>query len=166
MSQLDTIDTINSQNSDKSSSMESNSNNHSLDSLEFNGTNSQPSIDMEMITKDCTSSSSSYTSLKELLIMSPSAEEGRKNSWREIDQLKDPIVQRAARAYLQPLALEENDNNEDKRFIGKLKDKVCGVFGCFNDVVLRMIKGWFVNGDHQIVDDKKEKEEDLIDCLD
>lgn len=84
--------------------------------------------------------SMSYTSLKDLLPSSPpSTASPTSSSWREIP-IKDPLVQHAAWAYLQPMA-EARD--EDDRWWRRLEKKCCWVFSCFNDVVLVMFKGRF-----------------------
>ncbi|KAL2254906.1 UNVERIFIED_CONTAM: hypothetical protein Sindi_0285300 [Sesamum indicum] len=82
--------------------------------------------------------SMSYTSLKDLLPASPpSTASPTSSSWREIP-IKDPLVQHAAWAYLQPMA-EARD--EEDRWWRRLEKKCCWLFSCFNDVVLVMFKG-------------------------
>ncbi|XP_022897383.1 uncharacterized protein LOC111411041 [Olea europaea var. sylvestris] len=87
----------------------------------------------------------SYTSLKDLLpestpsIMSPSTT--RKDSWREIS-IKDPLVQHAAWAYLQPMMTAYEDV-ERGSFFRRIKMKCCGLFECFNDVVLTSVRSLF-----------------------
>ncbi|KAI3446288.1 hypothetical protein Pfo_002953 [Paulownia fortunei] len=85
--------------------------------------------------------SMSYTSLKDLLPASPpqSTMSPTSSSWREIP-IKDPLLQHAAWAYLQPMA-EARD--EDNRWWRRLEEKCCGMFRCFNDVVLVVFKGLF-----------------------
>ncbi|KAL2459940.1 Uncharacterized protein Adt_43360 [Abeliophyllum distichum] len=94
-----------------------------------------------MVTKDeCLS----YTSLKDILPASPpsimSPMMTRMDSWREIS-IKDPLVQHAAWAYLQPMmtACEEADRGS---FFRRIKNKCCGLFGCFNDIVF-VVNSWF-----------------------
>ncbi|KAK4340495.1 hypothetical protein RND71_041957 [Anisodus tanguticus] len=83
-----------------------------------------------------------YTSLKDLLpasspaILSPT--NGRKYSWREIP-MKDPLLQHAAWAYLQPGEIPE----VDRSFSEKVKEKCFGMFDCFNDVVFVMFRRLF-----------------------
>ncbi|KAL3621403.1 hypothetical protein CASFOL_036316 [Castilleja foliolosa] len=76
----------------------------------------------------------SYTTLKDLIPSSPSSNVSPTSgsSWREIP-IKDPLVQHAAWAYLQPMA---EARGEDRRWWKR-------VWGCFNDVVLVMFKGFF-----------------------
>ncbi|PIN09450.1 hypothetical protein CDL12_17964 [Handroanthus impetiginosus] len=85
----------------------------------------------------------SYTSLKDLLPASPpstaSPTSSRRDSWREIP-IKDPLLQHAARAYLQPMAAEHVG---DERWCRRIRQKWCRLFGCFNDVVLVVFEGWF-----------------------
>ncbi|KAK9070861.1 hypothetical protein SSX86_009429 [Deinandra increscens subsp. villosa] len=88
--------------------------------------------DIEMISVD---SLSSYTSLKDILrVTSPPSSPvdsptkfKRINSWREI-QIKDPLLQHAAWAYLQPMS-SEPDSDDDRCCFRKLKDCFCGFFG-------------------------------------
>lgn len=95
--------------------------------------------DIEMVTIE----SLTYTSLKDLLPASPPAimspTNGRKDSWREIP-MKDPLLQHAAWAYLQPMAIPEADRIS---FSEKVKEKCFGSFNCFNDVVYVMFRGLF-----------------------
>ncbi|KAG8368056.1 hypothetical protein BUALT_Bualt15G0005700 [Buddleja alternifolia] len=85
--------------------------------------------DIEMVALE----NKSYTSLKDLISESPPAMASPTNtSWREIP-LKDPLVQHAAWAYLQPMAEARVD---DGRWWRRLEEKCCGMFSCFNDVVL------------------------------
>ncbi|KAL2476913.1 uncharacterized protein Fot_45927 [Forsythia ovata] len=87
----------------------------------------------------------SYTSLKDILPASPpsimSPMTTRMDSWREIS-IKDPLVQHAAWAYLQPMmtACEEAERGS---FFRRIKNKCCGLFGCFNDIVLMVVNSWF-----------------------
>ncbi|KAL6525959.1 hypothetical protein OROHE_015483 [Orobanche hederae] len=99
--------------------------------------------------------SMSYTSLKDLLPAaspSPAASPTSGSSLKDIP-IKDPLVQHAARAYLQPMA-EARDL--DERWRRRLKEKFSGLWGCFNDVVLVMFKGLFAeqrsDGDDDRVD--------------
>ncbi|KAL3539109.1 hypothetical protein ACH5RR_002475 [Cinchona calisaya] len=97
--------------------------------------------DIEMIAFEA---AANYTSLKDLLPTSPSTimSPTTNNSWREIP-IKDPLLQHAAWAYLQPMKSDDHEVNGSRSFIRKLKDQWCGVFGCFNDVVLVLVKSWF-----------------------
>lgn len=92
--------------------------------------------DIEMVTME----SQAYTSLKDLLPESPpsvvSPTSGRKDSWREIP-MKDPLLQQAAWAYLQPAVVQE----ADRSFSEKMKEKCAGLFDCFNDVIFAMFRG-------------------------
>lgn len=97
--------------------------------------------DIEMITLQA-----AYTSLKDLLPTSPpsssvmSPNTTNKDSWREIP-IKDPLVQHAAWAYLQPMqAVVPSD---DRNFLEKLKEKCRGLFGCIGDVLLIVTRDWF-----------------------
>ncbi|GFP89072.1 hypothetical protein PHJA_001050900 [Phtheirospermum japonicum] len=85
----------------------------------------------------------SYTTLKDLMPSSPSstASPTSGSSWKEIP-IKDPLVQHAAWAYLQPMA-EARD--EDERWWRRLRNNCSGLWGCFNDVVLVMFKGLFAD---------------------
>ncbi|GKA84791.1 RNA-directed DNA polymerase, eukaryota, reverse transcriptase zinc-binding domain protein, partial [Tanacetum coccineum] len=80
--------------------------------------------DIEMISIH---SLSSYTSLKDLSISSSSSIDSptkfrRIDSWREI-QIKDPLLQHAAWAYLQPMSSEpETDDGRYSILLVKLKD--------------------------------------------
>lgn len=101
--------------------------------------------DIEMVTFDATP----YTSLKDLLQTSPppssiimSPNNTRKDSWREIP-IKDPLLQHAAWAYLQPMSTDDPDAVRNRNVMKKLKEQCCGVFGCFNDVVLVVLHSFF-----------------------
>ncbi|KAM3376778.1 hypothetical protein P3S68_009191 [Capsicum galapagoense] len=91
--------------------------------------------DIEMVNME----SLTYTSLKDLLPVSPPAilspTNGRKDSWREIP-MKDPLLQQAAWAYLQPVVTSE----ADRSFTDKMKDKCFGLFDCFTDVICYLFK--------------------------
>lgn len=101
-------------------------------------------FDIEMVTVK----SASYTSLKDLLPLSPSSAAAitsptNNSSWHEIP-IKNPLVKQAALAYLQPMSspLEVGGN---KGFFGKFKDSVCcccqcECFGWIHDVVLRSLR--------------------------
>ncbi|KAL6963672.1 hypothetical protein U1Q18_034679 [Sarracenia purpurea var. burkii] len=89
-----------------------------------------------------------YTSLKDILPASPpmpiSPLYDRKDSWREIP-IKDPLLQHAAWAYLQPMSTAQE--SDDRSCAAKLKDSCLGLFGCFggllSDVVATTIKMLF-----------------------
>uniref|UniRef100_A0A0V0GRT9 Putative ovule protein n=1 Tax=Solanum chacoense TaxID=4108 RepID=A0A0V0GRT9_SOLCH len=104
--------------------------------------------DVEMVTME----SLTYTSLKDLLPESPpsilSPTNGRKDSWREIP-MKDPLLQHAAWAYLQPTAVAE----ADQCFSEKMKNKCFGLFDCFTDVILGLSfhRRWNRNDGQQIL---------------
>ncbi|KAH0697713.1 hypothetical protein KY290_015549 [Solanum tuberosum] len=87
--------------------------------------------DVEMVSME----SLTYTSLKDLLPGSPpsilSPTNGRKDSWREIP-MKDPLLQHAAWAYLQPTAVAEADQC--------FSEKCFGLFDCFSDVIFSMFR--------------------------
>lgn len=96
--------------------------------------------DIEMVTFDRTP----YTSLKDLIQTSPPPSSiimspPRKDSWREIP-IKDPLLQHAAWAYLQPMSSDDIEAARNRNVMNKLKEKCCGVFGCFNDVVLLVLR--------------------------
>lgn len=82
-----------------------------------------------------------YTSLKDLIPSTspPSVASPTGGSWREIP-IKDPLVQHAAWAYLQPMA---GARDEDDRWWKRLERKCCGLFSCFNDVAAAVFPGWF-----------------------
>lgn len=99
-----------------------------------NEANGHQVSDIEMITIPA-----AYTSLKDLLPTSP-VSLSPKNSWREIP-IKDPLLQHAAWAYLQPMqAVAPSD---DRNLLEKLKEKCCGLFGCIGDVLLIVTRNWF-----------------------
>lgn len=80
----------------------------------------------------------SYTSMKDLLLSSPpAAASPTSHSWQEIP-IKDPLVQHAAWAYLQPMV---EARGQDERWWRRC----CWLFSCFNDVVLVVFNGWFVD---------------------
>ncbi|KAH6768653.1 hypothetical protein C2S52_007491 [Perilla frutescens var. hirtella] len=116
-----------------------------------NGIHHHSDDDIEMIALD----SLSYTSLKDLIPSSSpsSVASPTGGSWREIP-IKDPLVQHAAWAYLQPMA-EARD--EDDRWWKRLERKCCGLFGCLNDVVLVVFNGWFAEGSSDGVGDDDDK---------
>lgn len=97
-----------------------------------------------------------YTSLKDLLpppvIVSPPFDRG--DSWREIP-IKDPLLQHAAWAYLQPATTASKA--DDRSCAAKLKDGCLGLFGCFgglfNDVISTVMKRWFWNWEDECVGD-------------
>ncbi|CAN4107324.1 unnamed protein product [Withania somnifera] len=74
-----------------------------------------------------------YTSLKDLMPAVMSSTDGPKDSWRGIP-MKDPLLQHAAWAYLQPAAVPE----VDRSFTEKMKDKCVGLIDCFSDVIFAM----------------------------
>ncbi|GER50223.1 phosphoribosylglycinamide formyltransferase 2 [Striga asiatica] len=79
--------------------------------------------------------SMSYTSLKDLL---PESSAGGGRSRKEI-AIRDPLLQHAAWAYLQPGAREEDGRRWWRRLAGR-----CGVvLGCLNGVVSVVCKGLF-----------------------
>ncbi|CAI9769786.1 unnamed protein product [Fraxinus pennsylvanica] len=82
----------------------------------------------------------SYTSLRDVLPAS-SLSTTRMDSWREIS-IKDPLVQHAAWAYLQPM-MTACEQVERGSFLRRIKNKCCGLFECFNDVVLISVKSLF-----------------------
>ncbi|KAL2537829.1 Uncharacterized protein Fot_19220 [Forsythia ovata] len=108
--------------------------------LVANGINQFQNYDIEMIPIQ----NLSYTSLKDILPASPmsigSPVTSRRESWREIP-IKDPLVQHAAWAYLQPMAVLED--NDGRYFARKMMDKCRGLIECFNDVVLVVVKSLF-----------------------
>lgn len=120
--------------------------------------------DIEMVTFDPTP----YTSLKDLLqtspppssiIMSPNNNNNssgpRKDSWREIP-IKDPLLQHAAWAYLQPMSTDDTEAVRNRSVMNKLKERCCAVFGCFNDVLLVVLPNVsFLKG---INDKRKQKQ--------
>lgn len=82
--------------------------------------------------------SMSYTSLKDLLPTSPPP---ARIGWRDI-HIKDPLVQCAAWAYLQPME-EARDDDGGVFSLKRLKKTCCGLLGCFSDVVSVMGRRWF-----------------------
>lgn len=110
--------------------------------------------DVEMVTMK----SLTYTSLKDLLPGSPpsimSPKNGRKDSWREIP-MKDPLLQHAAWAYLQPSVVAE----ADRSFSEKMKEKCFGLFDCFNDVIFAMFRGLF----SPATESENRNREDIVD---
>ncbi|KAG6413541.1 hypothetical protein SASPL_126255 [Salvia splendens] len=94
------------------------------------------SDDIEMIALE----NLGYTSLKDLIPSSspPAAASPTSGSWREIP-IKDPLVQHAAWAYLQPMGEARDD---DSPWWRRLERKCCGLIGCFNDVVSALFGRW------------------------
>lgn len=100
--------------------------------------------DIAMITVE----SVSYTSLKDLLPLSPSSTAAitsptNNSSWHEIP-IKNPLVKQAALAYLQPMS-SPPEVGGSRGFFGKFKDTVCcccqcECFGWIHDVVLRSLR--------------------------
>lgn len=87
-----------------------------------------------------------YTSLKDLMPVSPpcsvSPTGSWKESWREIP-IKDPLLQHAAWAYLQPMA-EARDGHGGRAFFFKRLEKDCrGLLGCISGVILVVFGSWF-----------------------
>lgn len=103
------------------------------------GINCSDSDDIEMIALE----NLSYTSLKDLMPSSspPASASPTGGSWREIP-IKDPLVQHAAWAYLQPMAEPRDD---DGRWWKRLERSCCCLLGCFNGVVSAMFNGWFAD---------------------
>lgn len=97
----------------------------------------------------------SYTSLKDILPASPSSIGSpvtiRMDSWKEIP-IKDPLVQHAAWAYLQPMA--ELKHDEGRFFVRKMMEKCRGLVGCFNDVVLWWLRAYLPSNRRARVQDK------------
>lgn len=111
---------------------------HTLPPAAANGiSHSDSADDIEMIALE----SLGYTSLKDLIPSSspPAAASPTGGSWREIP-IKDPLVQHAAWAYLQPMAEPRDD---DGRWWKRLERRCCGLLGCLNGVVSAMLNGWF-----------------------
>lgn len=99
--------------------------------------------DIEMITLQGTSS---YTTLKDLLLDSPPfTGSPTGGSWKEIP-IKDPLLQHAAWAYLQPTG-EARD--EEKPWWRRLEERCCGLFGCFSDVVALVFRRGGGSGDQK-----------------
>lgn len=90
--------------------------------------------------------SNHYTSLKDLMPESPPSSTAspttccRGDSWREIP-IKDPLLQHAAWAYLQPMTAERQSEG-DRRWWRRFRHKFCWLLSCFNDVVLMVFEGW------------------------
>lgn len=112
------------------------------------------SADIEMITLQ---TAAAYTSLKDLMPASPrspntpaiaSPANARRESLRDIPiNLKDPLLQHAAWAYLQPAMTPHDHRGRACSFLQNLKHHCGGVFGCFNDVLLVLLDGWFPAND-------------------
>ncbi|KAL3514968.1 hypothetical protein ACH5RR_021870 [Cinchona calisaya] len=81
-----------------------------------------------------------YTSLKDLIPSNtPPPSTNTRDCWRHIP-IKDPLVQHAAWAYLQPMiALDNQAARRRTRTLSFFKD----FFGCLNDVVLVILNTWF-----------------------
>lgn len=123
-----------------------------------------------------------YTSLKDLMptspctpntpawsTTSPATATAGKDSLRDIPiHLKDPLLQHAAWAYLQPAMTPHDHRAHARSFLQILKHRCCGVFGCFNDVFLVLLNTWFPANDRIRrrrrrgggPDDEEEKEEE------
>nr|XP_027086315.1 uncharacterized protein LOC113708058 [Coffea arabica] len=111
--------------------------------------------DIEMITLQA---AAAYTSLKDLMPTSPRSPNApaiacpatacRKDSLRDIPiNLKDPLLQHAAWAYLQPAMTPHDHRAHACSFLQNLKHHCSGVFGCFNDVLLVLLNSWFPAND-------------------
>ncbi|KAL1541183.1 hypothetical protein AAHA92_25437 [Salvia divinorum] len=85
-----------------------------------------------------------YTSLKDLMPESPPSSASpaclHGDSWREIP-IKDPLLQHAAWAYLQPMMAERQ--SEDRRWWMRFHEKVDWLLSCLDGVVLVLFEGWF-----------------------
>ncbi|KAG6403650.1 hypothetical protein SASPL_135878 [Salvia splendens] len=79
-----------------------------------------------------------YTSLKDLMPEFPPS--SASDSWREIP-IKDPLVQHAAWAYLQPMMAERQ--SEDRRWWMRFHEKVSWLLSCLDGVVLVVFQRWF-----------------------
>ncbi|CAI9782016.1 unnamed protein product [Fraxinus pennsylvanica] len=119
--------------------------------LVANGINQFQNSDIEMTPVQ----NSSYTSLKDILSASPTSIGSpvtiRMDSWKEIP-IKDPLVQHAAWAYLQPMVELEDDDG--RFFVRKMMDKCRGLVGCFNDVVWWWLRAYFPSSSRPRVQDK------------
>ncbi|XWS62616.1 hypothetical protein CRYUN_Cryun06bG0026400 [Craigia yunnanensis] len=127
-------------------------NSHSPTFLLHNGFISSQISDIEMITIQ----SVSYTSLKDLLPMSPPAitSPTHNSSWHEIP-IKNPLVKHAALAYLQPMSSPPDVG--EKGLFGRLKERCCVECGCvlwLFDVVWRKIKEAFWERREELDDDE------------
>ncbi|CAN4120019.1 unnamed protein product [Withania somnifera] len=81
-----------------------------------------------------------YISIKDIILESPplSPMKQRKESWREIP-MKEPLLQQAAWAYLQPTGLPE----ANRSLLNKVKDKCFRLFGCLGGAFVLMFNCWF-----------------------
>lgn len=83
-----------------------------------------------------------YISLKDIMPESPpsiiSPMINRKESWREIP-MKDPLLQQAAWAYLQPIEIPE----ADRSLLIKVKEKCFWLFGCLSSALVMIFRSWF-----------------------
>lgn len=88
-----------------------------------------------------------YTSLKDLMPESPPSPASpafcRGDSWREIP-IRDPLLQHAAWAYLQPMmGVDRRGEGEGRRWWRRFHDKLCWLLSCFDGVVFVVFEGWF-----------------------
>ncbi|WCJ33190.1 hypothetical protein M5689_014566 [Euphorbia peplus] len=106
---------------------------------------------MERLSSSTTSSLSSYTSMKDLLLESPPASRSStldSSSWHEIEiSIKNPLLKQAARAYLQCSVLD--DPRKEK----------CGCLLWLNEVVFKPLKDFF-SVRRESLDDNLENEGD------
>lgn len=145
--------------SEKNPNLAFSPNTHSPAFLLHNGFGSAQFSDIEMITIQTVS----YTSLKDLLPVSPAASIAsptHNSSWHEIP-IRNPLVKHAAMAYLQPMSAPPEVGG--KGIFGKITDWCCGECGCFawiNDVVWRGLKEAFWECRDEIYDDEDEDKVD------
>lgn len=128
-------------------------NSHSPAFLLHNGFGSPQISDIEMITIQTVS----YTSLKDLLPVSPAASIAsptHNSSWQEIP-IRNPLVKHAAMAYLQPMSTPAEVGG--KGCFGRVRD--CECLGWINDVVWRGLKEAFRECRDEIYDDDDEDDE-------
>ncbi|CAA0827755.1 Unknown protein [Striga hermonthica] len=94
-----------------------------------------------------------YTSLRDLLPTSPAsvASPSGGGSWKEIP-FRDPLLQHAAWAYLQPIA--EARGGDGRRPWWWLRGDCGGVLGCLSGVVLVVVKGLFGRRPESAEEDK------------
>ncbi|KAJ7967123.1 DNA-directed RNA polymerase subunit alpha like [Quillaja saponaria] len=120
-----------------------------------------PMSDIEMITIPAVS----YTSLKDILPVTPISPSQHNSSWTEIP-IKNPLLKQAVLSYLQPMSTTPEIGNIG--LFGKLKDKcLCGSrgeLGCLewlSRVVLKTIRDVFVGvSERKGIENGEDEEED------
>lgn len=92
-----------------------------------------------------------YTSLKDLLSVSPPAVSSPTHNCSSYEiPIKNPLVKQAALSYLQPMSSPPEVG--DKGFFGKMREMCC--IGWLNDVVFRCLREAFWERREEFGDDE------------